>query len=82
MELQYDRPISNFAFNFNFCRYTTGDCLAALWTAVAQPLMFGLIGAAVDVRTMSGAVVGKGLALLALGLAVRAGMAFMVVPAR
>ena len=68
--------------NFNSRRYSTGDCLAALWTAVAQPLMFALIGAAVDVRTLSGAVVGKGLALLALGLLVRAGVAFIVRPAR
>jgi hypothetical protein len=44
--------------------------------------MFALIGAAVDVRTQSDAVVGKGVARLALGLLVRAGVAFIVRPAR
>ena len=34
---------------------------------MAQPLLFALIGSAVNLRTLNGVVVGKGVALLALG---------------
>ena len=47
---------------------SVGGCLATLWNALAQPLLFALIGAAVDLQSLTYAVVGKGLALLTLGL--------------
>ena len=49
-----DDTLSNFAFNCNLRRYTkgwgpagtlsAGNALALLWNAVAQPLLFALIG--------------------------------------
>jgi hypothetical protein len=38
---------------------SAGTYFTALWNAVGQPLLFVLIGAAVDVRTLNGDVVGK-----------------------
>lgn len=45
--------------------------LNALWTAVAQPLLFGLLGAAVRFDVLSADALGMSVAVLAGGLAVR-----------
>ncbi|OLQ05265.1 Mitochondrial sodium/hydrogen exchanger 9B2 [Symbiodinium microadriaticum] len=42
-----------------------------LWNRLAQPLLFSLVGASVDVRTLESNIVGSGLAILAGGGAVR-----------
>jgi NhaP-type Na+/H+ or K+/H+ antiporter len=54
-----------------------GAHLNALWLQLAQPLLFALIGAAVDLTRLSGDVVGKGLLVLFVGLVVRAAVAFL-----
>ncbi len=37
------------------------------WRVVAQPLLFGIIGSLVDLRTVSGDVIPRSLALVAIG---------------
>jgi len=54
-----------------------GGVLNVLWNDLAQPLLFALIGAAVDVSRLSGAEVGAGVGLLAAGLCVRGLVAFL-----
>ncbi|GIL49751.1 hypothetical protein Vafri_6051 [Volvox africanus] len=41
------------------------------WRVVAQPLLFGIIGSLVNLRTVSAQVIPKSLALVAIGMAVR-----------
>ena len=45
--------------------------IAAVWDRLAKPFLFVLIGAAIDVGTLSGSVVGYGLAIIAVGLVFR-----------
>ena len=54
-----------------------GSILNGLWNDLAQPLLFALIGAAVDVSRLSGDEVGAGIGLLAAGLCVRGLVAFL-----
>ena len=54
-----------------------GGILNVLWNDLAQPLLFALIGAAVDVSRLSGDEVGAGVGLLAAGLCVRGLVAFL-----
>ena len=54
-----------------------GGVLNVLWNDFAQPLLFALIGAAVDVSRLSGGEVGAGVGLLAAGLCVRGLVAFL-----
>ena len=54
-----------------------GAHLNVLWTRLAQPLLFALIGAAVDLTQLSGDVVGKGLLILFVGLVGRTIVAFL-----
>jgi hypothetical protein len=56
--------------------------LSQLWTHLAQPLLFGLLGAAVDLTSLSGAVVGTGLAMLAVSVSVRMGVTALAVSGR
>lgn len=51
--------------------------LNLLWLRLAQPLLFALVGAAVDLSRLSGDVVGRGLLVLGVGLAARGGVAFL-----
>jgi NhaP-type Na+/H+ or K+/H+ antiporter len=53
-----------------------GDALNLAWTHVAQPMLFALIGAAVDLERLDGRTVGLGAVVLAAGLAARCGTAF------
>lgn len=53
-----------------------GDALNLAWTLVAQPMLFALIGAAVDLERLDGRTVGLGAVVLAVGLAARCGTAF------
>lgn len=53
-----------------------GDALNLAWTRVAQPMLFALIGAAVDLERLDGRTVGLGAVVLAVGLAARCGTAF------
>ena len=45
----------------------------------AQPILFGLIGAALDIQNITGDLLGRTLGILAAGLLVRLGMAVLVV---
>ena len=53
-----------------------GDALNLAWTRVAQPMLFALIGAAVDLERLDGRTVGLGMVVLAVGLVARCGTAF------
>jgi NhaP-type Na+/H+ or K+/H+ antiporter len=53
-----------------------GAWLDLLWTSIMQPLLFALVGAAVDLRRLSGSIVGLGLVVLLVGLAARSLAAF------
>jgi len=53
--------------------------LADVWNHAAQPLLFGLVGSAVDVGSLEARVVGLGLAMLACGLAARCTVAYLAV---
>jgi len=53
-----------------------GDALNLAWTRVAQPMLFALIGAAVDLKRLDGRTVGLGMVVLAVGLVARCGTAF------
>lgn len=46
---------------------------AALWNGAVGPLLFGLVGASVDVGVLDGTTVARGLAVLAVGAATRFG---------
>ena len=54
-----------------------GAHLNALWLQLAQPLLFALIGAAVDFTRLSGDVVAKGLLIVFVGVTVRSSVAFL-----
>ena len=51
--------------------------LNGLWLRVAQPMLFALIGAAVDLSRLSAGTAGKGLLVLFVGLLVRGAVAFL-----
>ena len=53
-----------------------GDALNLACTRVAQPMLFALIGAAVDLERLDGRTVGLGMVVLAVGLVARCGTAF------
>ena len=53
-----------------------GDALNLAWTCVAQPMLFALIGAAVDLERLDGRTIGLGMVVLAVGLVARCGTAF------
>ena len=53
--------------------------LEKLWGLFAQPLLFGVIGTAVEFRTMEASVVPKALLVLAVGVGVRLLMAYLAV---
>lgn len=53
--------------------------LKQVWLVLAQPLLFGLIGAAVDVSVVDTAALGIGAAALAAGLLVRCAAAYVSV---
>lgn len=57
---------------------STSSALKQVW-GIAQPVLFSLIGAAVDVRGLTGDVVGGAAAALAGGLALRSAVAFVCV---
>ncbi|KAL8579402.1 hypothetical protein ACOMHN_026767 [Nucella lapillus] len=52
--------------------------MAGLWM-IFQPLLFGLIGAAVDVSKLEAKTVGMGIAVLGIGLSVRCCVAYLAV---
>ena len=54
----------------------TGLLLNAIWAKVGEPLLFGLIGAAVDASRLKADVAGFGILTLAAGLAARCVSAF------
>lgn len=45
--------------------------LASIWTLVAQPLLFVLVGAAVSVKTLEARIIGVGVVILVIGVSVR-----------
>ncbi|KXZ53431.1 hypothetical protein GPECTOR_7g1329 [Gonium pectorale] len=47
------------------------------WRVVAQPLLFGIIGSLVNLRTVSGAVIPRSLAIIVVGMAVRIPTTFL-----
>jgi NhaP-type Na+/H+ or K+/H+ antiporter len=52
------------------------------WNNLAQPLLFGLVGAAVSIKELKARIVGYGLLMLACSLTVRFGVTFMAVGCR
>ncbi|GLC68141.1 hypothetical protein PLESTF_000652900 [Pleodorina starrii] len=46
------------------------------WRVVAQPLLFGIIGSLVNLRTVSGETIPKSLAIIAIGMAIRIPITF------
>ncbi|KAL8568853.1 hypothetical protein ACOMHN_009673 [Nucella lapillus] len=54
------------------------DIVGVLWM-IFQPLLFGLIAAAVQIDKLNGDTVGEGVAVLAIGLTVRCAVAFVSV---
>ncbi|XP_070185808.1 sodium/hydrogen exchanger 9B2-like isoform X2 [Littorina saxatilis] len=54
------------------------DIVGVLWM-IFQPLLFGLIGAAVQIDRLSAETVGEGIAVLCIGLTVRCLVAFLAV---
>ena len=59
-----------------------GSGLGTLWTRLAQPLLFGLLGAAVDLSTLTPSVLGTGLLMLCVSCSVRLGVTAMAVSGR
>lgn len=53
--------------------------LANIWNHVAQPLLFGLVGAAVSVKELEPRIVGLGLCILACSLTTRCCVTFLAV---
>lgn len=47
--------------------------LAQLWNRAVQPVLFGLVGAAVSLKTLDGRTIGFGVAMLAISTLVRCG---------
>jgi NhaP-type Na+/H+ or K+/H+ antiporter len=66
--------------------YTTGKekhhahaveaTLASLWSIIAQPLLFGVVGSYLDFRRMPGETIGKAILTVAIGVTFRTAMAF------
>ncbi|XP_005112307.1 sodium/hydrogen exchanger 9B2 isoform X2 [Aplysia californica] len=54
------------------------DVVGVLWM-IFQPLLFGLIGAEVDISSLDGDTVGLGIAVLAIGLSLRVVVSFLAV---
>ena len=54
-----------------------GATLNVVWAKLAQPLLFALIGAAVDLTRLEGGIVGLGVVVLLVGLFARCGVAFL-----
>lgn len=52
--------------------------VAKLWDLIAQPLLFGVIGASVDFRELDIAIIPKSLLVVAVGMLVRVPVAFAV----
>jgi len=50
-----------------------------IWNHIAQPLLFGLVGAAVSVKSLEASVVGIGIGMLACSLLVRCAVTFLAV---
>ena len=51
--------------------HDTGQDLAAIWDAVAQPLLFGVIGSALDLRSLSGTSVARAAVVICAGVGAR-----------
>jgi len=56
--------------------------LADAWNRLAQPLLFGLVGASVAVGSLEARVVGLGLAMLACSVTIRCTVAYLAVGGR
>ncbi|CAE7737422.1 SLC9B2, partial [Symbiodinium microadriaticum] len=52
--------------------------VAKLWDYIAQPLLFGIIGASVDFRELDMSVIPKALLVVVVGMCVRVPVAFLV----
>jgi len=59
-----------------------GSRLGTLWVHLAQPLLFGLLGAAVDLSKLTPRVLGTGLLVLCVSCSVRLGMTALAVSGR
>ena len=59
-----------------------GKTMGALWSGTAQPLLFGLLGGAVDLSTLTGRIVGRGAAILCVSGAVRMSVTALAVSGR
>ena len=53
------------------------ELLAAFWSRYGQPFLFGLLGAAVNLESLTPSVVLKGCLLVFCGLVLRAGACFL-----
>ena len=56
--------------------------LAVIWSLVCQPLLFGVIGVALDFRIVDASTIPKAIGLILLGLVVRLSMAYVATGGR
>jgi len=79
LESQISRPVARFLARFSWLRSEkhpeyvglSSQISTFVWAIFVAPALFGTIGTALDFDLMTIAVVGKGVALIAIGVAVR-----------